>query len=361
MGEVNLNELFYKGKDALVKMDMEKAIHYFSESWITQKNKKSIDYLLYTYLLGSDYRSISNIIQKNNSLTGFSLYTLYWFKLMTGELDELNDILVKMMDDNNYFLRVFAIKELKKKGKIDNLQDTIQQKIKYFGLLYELHIEEQRAAIFLDYLFGRNHLALLQSKTLLKEYPKNGDVYLDFMELVFNTGNISSIKEIVNNETINKHALIDIRIRYLLSRELYCLKEFDKAKEHLLKLVSYFKNNPIFHYNLGNIYLINNNFIKAIEEYEEAILLAPIFERAYYNLGIVYYKLRDINKAIKNFHQAMEISKKPDAIYNLSVCYIEKKELKDAFYYLTKIPIGYSAKLQPSLIKNQIKELMIFT
>lgn len=50
---------------------------------------------------------------------GFALYSLYWYKFMTGELDELSDILYRMLSDNNYFLRVFAIKELHRLKKIE--------------------------------------------------------------------------------------------------------------------------------------------------------------------------------------------------------------------------------------------------
>lgn len=122
-----------------------------------------------------------------------------------------------------------------------------------------------------------------------------------------------------------------------------------------------FKNNPIFHYNLGNIYLAKKKMVKAIAEYEEAIAVAPLFERAYYNQGHAYFLLRDINKAAKCFERAVQIGKRPDAIYNLSICLIEKKELQDAYYFLNKIPSWYTPKLPPTSIKKQIKELVIFT
>ncbi len=360
MIDVLTKELYYKGKDLLGKMDFEEAEKLFLQS-IKEGDDKSYGYLLYIYLLKSDYKSISNILSRLSPVNGFSLYTQYWFKLMTGELDELNDILNKMIQENNYFLRVFAIKELNNKIGLKNIQEIIQQNIKFFGLSYDLHLEEQRASIFLDFLYERYHLAILQSKALLKEYPEVNDVFLDFIEIIFKTGNISTIKEILSNETIIKKSNIDYRIMYLFSKKLYYLNELDKAKEYLIKLSNYFKNNPIFHFNLGNIYFAKNNFIKAIDEYEEAISLAPLLERAYYNVGILYFKLRDINKAIKNFQHAIEITKKPDAIYNLSVCLIEKKELQDAYYYLNKIPLGYSTKCSPTLIKEQIKELIVLT
>jgi tetratricopeptide (TPR) repeat protein len=365
MGELSHDkELYYKGKEALIQMNFEEASRLFINSIREEKCGKSKEYLLYSYLLQSDYKSLSNCFNnlfKLEPISGFSLYSLYWYKFMTGDLFDLQEILYKMLNENNYFLRAFAVKELYKAGKITNKQDLVQQKIKYFGLSYELDLEEKRASICIDYLYERYHLAILQGKTMMKEYPKIGDVYLDFVEIIFKIGNSSAIHEILNNETILKHAQIDVRLLYLLGRELYQLKEYDKSKDYMIRLAGIFKHNPLFHYNLGNIYSAKKNLVKAISEYEEAISVFPLFERAYYNAGIAYFKLGDINKAIKCFEEAVKIGKKPDAIYNLSISLIEKKELQDAFYYLNKIPSGYSAKKPPKFIKEQIKELIVFT
>ncbi len=354
-------DFFYSAKESFNKSSYEEALYLFLESYKEEKCDKSLDYLLYIYLMKSNYKDIAHIVQTNSDLSGFALYTLYWYKFMTGELDELTDILYKMLSENNYFLRVFAIKELHRYGKIVDAQQMIKQKIKFFGLTYELPLEEQRASVFMDFLYERHHLSLLQGKSLLKEYPAVGDVYIDFIEICQNSGNADYIKDIISHESFLKLAHSDLRLMYILSRELYKAGKINESREYLERLIVHFKHNPVFYYNLGNIYSAEGKHLKAVDAFEEAISLAPLFERAYYNLGCVFFQLRDLSRAVKNFEEAIKISKKPDSLYNLSICLIEKKELQDAYYYLNKIPNWYNPKCSPNSIKQQIKELVVFT
>jgi tetratricopeptide (TPR) repeat protein len=361
MDTIQKKDLFYSAKESFNKMNFKEAEDIFFKSYREEKCEKSLEYLLYFFLIRSNYRELAHIFQSGIKPSGFALYSLYWYKFMTGELDELSDILYKMLSDNNYFLRVYAIKELQRMKKIEDPQQLIKQKIKFFGLSYELPIEEQRASFYMDFMFQRYHLSIIQGKSLLKEYPAIGDVYIDFIEICEKSGNAFLIKDIITHDSFNKLAETDYRLLYIQSRELYKMGRLDESKEILDRLISFFRHNPLFHYNLGNIYSAKEKFLKAADSYEEAISLAPLFERAYYNLGCVYFKLRDMNRAVKNLGEAVKISKKPDALYNLSISLIEKKELQDAYYYLNKIPDWYSPKCPPSSIKEQIKELAVFT
>jgi tetratricopeptide (TPR) repeat protein len=361
MGETNQKELFYKGKEFLLAMDFESAEKSFSRSLKQGNNQKTEGYLLFSYLLQSNYKAIAHRVAKKNDVAGFSLYVLYWFKFMTGELEELSPLLFQMLEDDNYFLRAFALKELYQMDKITDLPDTIHKKIRFFGLSYELPLEEQRASNIMDFLQKRYQLSLLQSKNLIKNYPKIGDVYLDFLEIVFKTCTVSSIKEALNNETIIKASELDFRVKYILSKQWYQLGEMDKSQEYLSDLLSYFKHNPLFQYNMGNIYCSKGKLMKAIDAYEEAISLAPLFERAYYNLGCAYFKLGEVQKATMNFGHAAKMSRKSDALYNLSVCLIEQRELQDAYFYLSKIPKESQTKHPPHFIQQQIRELAAYT
>lgn len=354
-------DYFCKGAEAFCQRNLEEAEDYLLKSYREEKCEKGLEYLLYLYLIKSNYKNIINIVQKNPNLKGFALYSLYWYKFMTGELDELSDILYKMLEEDNYFIRIFAIKELYKDRKITDLQAVLKQKVKFFGLSYNIPIEEQRASVFLDFLNERFHLSLLQAKTLLKDYPGVPDVYLDFIEICENSSDQDYIKEIINHENFLKLMNTDYRLLYAYSKQLYKMGEIEKARESLHTLLNYFRHNPIFHFNMGNIYFRMNKLLKAADSYEEAISLSPLFERAYYNLGCIYFKLGDLSRAIKNFQESVRISKKPDALYNLSVCLIEKKELQEAYCYLNKIPNWYTPKLSPNSIKKKIKEIVVFT
>ncbi len=354
-------ELYYNAKEFFNKMDYDRALEIFLKSYREDKLDKSLEYILYLFLLKSNYKELAHIFQSDIILSGFGLYSLYWYKFMTGELDELSEILYRMLLDSNYFLRVFAIKELYRQNKINDPLELITKKIKFFELSYEFPIEEQRASLYMDYLNRKYHTSMLQGKKLLKEYPKIGDVYIDFIDVCQKSGNSYYIKDIITHDSFLKLIENDYRLIYIQSRELYKMGRMDEARELLEKLLEVFKYNPVFYYNLGNIYVEKGKYLKAVDAFEEAISLAPLFERAYYNLGCVYFQLREVESAIKNFGEAIRISKRPDSLYNLSICLIENKDLRDAYFYLNKIPDWYSPKCPPSFIKQQIKELVVLT
>jgi tetratricopeptide (TPR) repeat protein len=347
-------------------MDFDKAQEIFLRSFKEEKLDKSLEYVIYIFLIKSNYKELAHIFRNNGNpgaepFTGFSLYSLYWYKFMTGELDELQEILYRMLSDSNYFIRVFAIKELFSQKKLGDPIDLIKKKIKFYELSYEFPMEEQRASLYLDFLNKDYHLAMETGLSLLKEYPKVSEVYIDFIEFCTKSGNSSCIGDIISHESFLKLSETDYRLMYIHSRELYKTGKLDESKEILERLIEIFKHNPIFHYNLGNIYFSRGKLLKAADSFEESVSLAPLFERSYYNLGCVYFQLRDMKSAIKNFEEAVRISKKPDALYNLSICLIENKDLRDAYFYLNKIPSWYSPKCPPSEIKQQIKELVVFT
>lgn len=355
------NEIYRDGKAALLKMDVEEARQCFVLSVRKEKHPQAFAYYLYTCLLSGDYHSIARNTGKQGLPEGFELYSLYYFKLMTGEWLELEEILNQMLAGQHYFLRMFALKELSRMGKIPDVAQAIQTHSQYFGLTYEFPFEEQRASLILDSLSGRNQLALLQARVLLKDYPRMGDAYLDFISLILPHCSKDSAEEFFKSETLARIANEDPRVMLELARALYKRGYYEQAGDRLQKLCRLFPHNPMFRYHLANTWLARANYIKAIGEYEETTQLAPLFERAFYNLGICYFRLSDMNRAAQAFQRSLSIKKKPDALYNLSVCLIEKRELQDAYYCLNKIPSQYPAKNPPQLIQNQIREMLILS
>ncbi len=351
------NTLFYKGKEAFLNNQLKDSEYYFYNSYRHEKNKKGLSYYLYILLLNNQYEKISKIYEVEKSeIKGFGYYPVYWVKYMEGDFNEVNDLIDKMSEDDHYFIKIFSLKEMKKFGRLKN--ESVQERVKYFGLSYDFPVEEQRASIFLDYLSKRYHLALIQSKSLIKDNPDNSDLYLDYLEICFDVGTEETIREALLNPLINEMSKKDPRIMLLISEKLYKLNEYEKSRNLLLNLIEIFDTNPIFYFNLGNIYLNEQKYFKAIENYERACEYAPLFDIAFYNLGICYYQVGEINKAIKNFEKAISLSKNPKALYNIAICLIEKKCYEDAFHYLNKIPNWYNAKKSPFYLKEKIKEVL---
>jgi len=153
----------------------------------------------------------------------------------------------------------------------------------------------------------------------------------------------------------------DYRVMYQASKMCYQLGDLDRSGLYLQKLVGYFKHNPLFHYNLGNIHFSRKNYVRAISFYDQAISTAPLFERAFYNRGIAFFRLGELERAIENFEEAVHLEKTSESLYNLAVCLIEKRELQSAYYCLDRLPSGYPAMQSPELIKRRIRDMAVFT
>jgi SpoVK/Ycf46/Vps4 family AAA+-type ATPase len=70
------------------------------------------------------------------------------------------------------------------------------------------------------------------------------------------------------------------------------------------------------YYQLGNEYYEKNEYEKAIENYNMAILLNPIFSEAYFNRALSYYQLKNFDKSIADYTKAAELDPNNPIIYN---------------------------------------------
>jgi len=91
------------------------------------------------------------------------------------------------------------------------------------------------------------------------------------------------------------------------------------------------KNYKAF-YNMGNIYLDEDNYPLAEVNYKKVIKLKPEFAYAYYNLGCCYLKMGENKKAKTQFIKAIQYKNNvPDFYYNLALTYkvMKKEKLAD--------------------------------
>lgn len=353
-------ELFRKGKEALEKMDLSEAEKYFSLSARKEAVTPAADYLLYSYLIRSEYRKISEALEERKITSGFGLYPLYWFQTMAGELDEADQTLQRMLKTDHYFLRAFAVKEQLKKGKLQDRETALNGTVQSSGLSYETPLEEERATLFAELLRSNYQEAIRISVKLLGQYPAIPDVYLDHIDVLSLMEDQPGLSRFLRSNSLEKMAESDHRVMLSVSRSFYKMGDMDAARTYLKKLVAYFRNNPLYHYHLANIWLAEKQYVRAIQGYEEAVSLAPFFERAYYNMGVCYFRLGEIPRSSDCFRKALSIRKKPDSIFNYSVCMIEKKDLKEAYFFLNRLQKDSSTRPLED-IKDQIKQLAVYT
>jgi SpoVK/Ycf46/Vps4 family AAA+-type ATPase len=70
------------------------------------------------------------------------------------------------------------------------------------------------------------------------------------------------------------------------------------------------------YYKIANDYYEKGDYEKAIENYNMAILLNPLFSEAYFNRALSYYQLKNYDKAVADYTEAAELDPKNPIIFN---------------------------------------------
>jgi Flp pilus assembly protein TadD/peroxiredoxin len=105
----------------------------------------------------------------------------------------------------------------------------------------------------------------------------------------------------------------------------------DQAAESFKQVITTKPNDPEAYYNLGTLYLRQNDHEQAKQYLEQAVKLRGNYPEAWNNLGMIAAQEGNVADAIKNFQQS--ISQRPDyvtALVNLGNLYRRQKSLDDA-------------------------------
>ncbi len=70
------------------------------------------------------------------------------------------------------------------------------------------------------------------------------------------------------------------------------------------------------YYEIANQHYEKGDYEKAIENYNMAILLNPLFSEAYFNRALSYYQLKNYDKSIADYTEAAELDPKNPIIFN---------------------------------------------
>lgn len=326
------------GKKFLISGDTDEAERAFRNA--LRKGAAESDvagYLELIQLLNGEYKTLIRAAAKAKPAGAFGYYTRFWLCYMRGDLDEAYAILNAMLESDRYYLRAFALKELWKRSGREHFDARIESSMKRFGLQYDMNLEEQRASVYLDLMQNRDNLALLQMKNLYRDYPNFPEILLDYLDLLGIVNQPELARELLWNPAVIEQIENDPRLQYLAAKVLYGIGEYEKSETLLNGLADTFRNNPVFHYNLANVSQKLVKTQKALEEYRETILVAPLFERAYFNLGTLYLGDGRLSEAHRALDRSIKIVKRSDAIYNFSVCLVESRRLEEAYHYLQNL------------------------
>ncbi len=129
----------------------------------------------------------------------------------------------------------------------------------------------------------------------------------------------------------------DAEFAYEIGRLFFLLDNYLKAEEFALEALNLMSNFWQSYSLLGNIYTYREDFKKALAFYQKALLLKPDEPEINSHIGVVYMKMGEYEKARLAFKTALALSPDyPQALYNLGNLYLRKGDYKNSLSYLEK-------------------------
>jgi len=115
-------------------------------------------------------------------------------------------------------------------------------------------------------------------------------------------------------------------------------RDWVDEKTFFLKTLKDAPDAALLHHALGNVYVREEAYEKALDYYQESLRLYPLYHAAYNNMGTIYSKSGLLDQAITAFRTALKIN--PDYIqshFNLGTMYYQKGMLTDASNEFKKV------------------------
>ncbi|WP_445247829.1 tetratricopeptide repeat protein [Microcoleus sp. OTE_8_concoct_300] len=109
----------------------------------------------------------------------------------------------------------------------------------------------------------------------------------------------------------NNAALDPTAIYFYRGNAYYKQKEYDRAIEDYNQALLLNPKDVDALYNRGNAYYNKGEYDRAIADYNQALLLNPKYAEALYNRGIAYELKGDKVKAIESYSQALAVAQDP--------------------------------------------------
>jgi tetratricopeptide (TPR) repeat protein len=118
---------------------------------------------------------------------------------------------------------------------------------------------------------------------------------------------------------------------YLLGMIAYEGGRYDIAVELFGQAIQLRKDNPCYHYDLGNVFKALGRIDDAVAQYRRALDLEPDYVEAHNNLGIILNEQGRIHDAVVHYERALVL--KPDCVEahnNLGVALVAQGRIVDA-------------------------------
>lgn len=120
--------------------------------------------------------------------------------------------------------------------------------------------------------------------------------------------------------------------------------ELDRAEEAILRSLRYFPDNPRMYLMLGVIMMENEEYEKALKEYNNALSYADttdtdLMSQLYQTIGDTYYKMKDSGKAFEYYAKSLEQNPDNSLALNNYAYYLaeEGRDLEEAKKSILKV------------------------
>jgi predicted TPR repeat methyltransferase len=152
---------------------------------------------------------------------------------------------------------------------------------------------------------GQFEEALQHYENRLKLEPKHIETYVNIGGILVKQGDLLKAVDYFHKalelEPDHSEAHFNLGATYL------SLHKVNQALKHYL---SSLKNHPDAdtYYNVGVIYMYKDRHLDAIEYFNSALNIRPVFFEVHANLGVIYLKLENYENAIKHYQEALRLA-----------------------------------------------------
>lgn len=151
-------------------------------------------------------------------------------------------------------------------------------------------------------------------------------------------GDIKKAKELYKTFLDEKLSIEDFEAININLGNIYFLeRDYIKAREHYEKSLSYNNQNEKIFFNIAMTFLKNKELHEAKKYFQKAININTNYLNAYINLGVLNKKLELLDESIFCFEKAIDINpNEPDIYYNYANVFLKKEQYNTALIFFEK-------------------------
>ncbi len=209
----------------------------------------------------------------------------------------------------------------------------------YFVALFFIFRTEIDAVIAnYNYAIGHGDRAEGLFEKVTNKNCKNAITYLNYaIMLSHKNEGLKALSLLEKAEKLSPNVMTKKNILLTRATCYWTVGEIDKGINELKNLLNnYDYANPNALTTLGFLYILKEDYDKALKYTNKALEDDPNYVLAYDNLGQIDFRLEKYNSAINHFEKVIDKYSYPDSLYYLGLIHIKQGDDEKAKLYLDK-------------------------